>query len=154
MSRRGEWETEWAGADLALAPRGRSGSTSTRGEGQVWPRTELGIWLLKADLSLTLLEQSSGQFWSRQKDFINSNRLSETVQEEQQHQKSFLILSVGSPVLIGADANSQDLKIFEDYPSNKCNNGHFGQGWKSIAMHPDLVFWLLRMARSLISFTE
>lgn len=43
-------------------------------------------------------------------------------------------------MLIREAANIEDLEIFEDWPSNKCNHGHFGQGWKSTIMHPDLFF--------------
>lgn len=143
MSKGGERGNRARWSRPAPVPRGRSVSTSTCGDRHgpcATARTgHLAAqgWLVIAHMgNTTLLELSSGQFWSHQKDFINSNRLDCLKLSERTAASPLLILPVGSSVLIVAAANIEDLQIFEDCPSNKCSYSHFGQGWKSITTHP------------------
>lgn len=89
MSERGEWGNRAGRGRPAPDSKGKERQhlhTQCRTGTARAPLLELGIWLHKADLycrhgSTSLLEQSSGQFLSQQKDFINSNRLSKTVRK-------------------------------------------------------------------------
>lgn len=96
-------------------------------------------------------EGSSGQFWSQQKYFINSNRLSKTVRNNSSsNNKSHSLCICG---LITTDCCSCKYSGTTDWwivPQISATTAlSFGQGQESVFTHPDLVFWFLSMARSL-----
>lgn len=154
MSKRGEQGSR-AGWGWP-APIPRSVSTSTCWAGQA-PLPELGIlaaqgWLVTADMGTTsLLEQSSGHFWSQQKDFINSNRLSKTVRKNssiKSHSSFYLWYDQCWSVQLQISKTCRSWRIV---PQISATMATLDKDGKALSC---TLTWFLRMARSLISFKE